>query len=145
MELPRLGVKSELQLQATATATATPDSSRVCNLHRSSQQCRILNPLSEARDRTCIPMDTSRVHNLLSHNGKSWLSTFKLQLVNSSISNLTHSLMKSDLEEVKSICGSFLHPRHSGPALTGAGISVPPESLLQPQAALRNLAQSTSY
>ena len=31
-----------------------PDTSRVCNLHCSSQQCQILNPLGEARDRTCI-------------------------------------------------------------------------------------------
>ena len=49
-EVPRLGVKSELQLLAYATATATPDLSRVCNLHHSSRQYRILNPLSEARD-----------------------------------------------------------------------------------------------
>ena len=31
-------------------------------LHHSSWQCRILSPLSEARDRTCILMDTIRVH-----------------------------------------------------------------------------------
>ena len=50
MELPRLGVKSELQLLAYTTATATRDPSCVCDLHHSSQQCRILNPLSKARD-----------------------------------------------------------------------------------------------
>ena len=33
MEVPRLGVKSELQLPAHATATATPVPSHVCNLH----------------------------------------------------------------------------------------------------------------
>ena len=38
------------------TPGTTPDPSCVCNLHQSSWQCRILNPLSEARDRT---------HNLL--------------------------------------------------------------------------------
>ena len=32
MEVPRLGVKSELQLPATATATAMPDPSQVCDL-----------------------------------------------------------------------------------------------------------------
>ena len=37
MEVPRLGVKSELQLPAYATAIATPDPSRVCDLHHSSQ------------------------------------------------------------------------------------------------------------
>ena len=52
MEVPRLGVKSELQPSAYTTALATPDPSRVCDLHHSSGQCQLLNPLSEARDRT---------------------------------------------------------------------------------------------
>jgi len=52
MEVPRLRVTSELQLLAYPTATAMPDLSRVCNLHHSSWQPQILNPLSEARDRT---------------------------------------------------------------------------------------------
>ena len=38
MEVPRRGVRSELQLPAYTTATATPDSSLVCDLHHSSQQ-----------------------------------------------------------------------------------------------------------
>ena len=54
MEIPRLGVKLELQLPAYATAMATPDLSSIFNLCRSLQQHRILNPLSETRDRTCI-------------------------------------------------------------------------------------------
>ena len=62
MELPRLGVESELQLQAYTTATAMPDLSHVCNLHHSLQQHWILNPLREARDQTSILMDTSEVH-----------------------------------------------------------------------------------
>ena len=37
------------------------DPSLVCDLHHSSQQRQILNALSEARDRTLILMDTSRV------------------------------------------------------------------------------------
>ena len=44
------------------TATATQDLSHVCELHHSSRQCQILNPLSEARDQTCILMDTSQIH-----------------------------------------------------------------------------------
>ena len=59
MEVPRLGVQSELQLPACATVMATQILSHVCNLHHSSQQHRIPNPLSEAKDQTCILMDTS--------------------------------------------------------------------------------------
>ena len=59
MEVPRLGVKSELQLPAYATAIAMPDLSRICDLHHSSQQCQIPDPLSEARDQTSILMDAS--------------------------------------------------------------------------------------
>ena len=61
MEVPRLGVDWELQLPAYATATATRDLSRVCNLHHSSWQRRILNPLSKARDWTSILKDTTQV------------------------------------------------------------------------------------
>ena len=52
MVVPRLGVQSELQLPAYTTATATRDLSQVCNLPHISRQHWILNPLSEARDRT---------------------------------------------------------------------------------------------
>ena len=52
MEVPRLGVESELQLLPSPTATATRDPSRVCDLHRSSWPHQILNPRSEARDPT---------------------------------------------------------------------------------------------
>jgi len=61
MEVPGLGAESELQWPAYTTATATPDPSWVCDLHHSSQQHRILNPLSEARDRTCILMGASQI------------------------------------------------------------------------------------
>ena len=61
MEVPRLGVESELQMPAYATATATRDLSHVCDLHHSSQQHWILNALSKARDQTHILMDTSQV------------------------------------------------------------------------------------
>ena len=61
MVIPRLGVKLDLQLPAYATATATPDSSHVCNLYHSSWQQWIPEPLSRARDRTCILMDSSQI------------------------------------------------------------------------------------
>ena len=61
VEVPRLGVESELQLPAYTTATAVQDPSHTCDLHHSSGQCRILNPLIEARDQTHILMDTNFV------------------------------------------------------------------------------------
>ena len=51
-------VKSELQLPAYATATWDP--SGVCDLHHSSWQRRIPDPLSKARNRTHILMDTNQ-------------------------------------------------------------------------------------
>ena len=61
MEVPRLGAESELRLPAYATVTAMPDPSRVCELHHSSQQCRIHKPLSKARDQTFFLMDASQI------------------------------------------------------------------------------------
>ena len=55
------GNQLELELPACARASATPDPSRMCNLHHSSWQRRILNPLSEARDRTHNLMVPSRI------------------------------------------------------------------------------------
>ena len=79
MEVPRLGVESELQLPAYSTATVIPepnclynpcvyDPNRVYDPHQSSWQHRIPNPLSKARDGTCVLMDTSQVLNLMGHN-----------------------------------------------------------------------------
>ena len=42
MEIPKLGVESELQLLAYATARAMADLSHVCDPHHSLQPCRIL-------------------------------------------------------------------------------------------------------
>ena len=61
MEVPRLGDESELQLLACTTTIAMRDPSQVCDLHHSSRQCWIFNPLSEARDWTHVLMDTSWV------------------------------------------------------------------------------------
>ena len=58
MEIPRLGVKAELQLPAYTTATATQDPNHIWHLHYSSWQHWIPDPLSEAQDQTCILMDT---------------------------------------------------------------------------------------
>ena len=61
MDVPRLGVELELQLPACTTATATPDPSRICDLHHSSGQRQILNPLSKAKDRTCVLLEASQI------------------------------------------------------------------------------------
>ena len=50
MEVPRPGVEFELQLLAYTISTAMHDLSHLCDLHKCSRQCRIINPLSEARD-----------------------------------------------------------------------------------------------
>ena len=50
MEVPRLGVESELQLPAYTTATTIQDPSHIFDLHYSLQQRRIPDPLREARD-----------------------------------------------------------------------------------------------
>jgi len=62
MEVLRLRVKLEQQLPAYTTATATLDPSLVCDLHHSSWQCQIPNPVSKARDQIHILMDPSWVH-----------------------------------------------------------------------------------
>ena len=60
MEVPRLGLQLELRLPASTTATSVQ--SHICNLHHSSQERRILNPLCEARDWTYVLMDASGIH-----------------------------------------------------------------------------------
>jgi len=60
LEVPRLGVESELYLPGSTRATATWDLSDTWDLHHGSQQGRILNPLSEVRDRTYVLMNASR-------------------------------------------------------------------------------------
>ena len=55
------GSEARGQIRASAAGLATQDPSRICDLHHSSQQCWILNPLSEARDQIHLLMDISWV------------------------------------------------------------------------------------
>ena len=55
MEVPRLGVESELLLPAYTTATAIQDLSYICNLHHSSRQRWILNPLEQGQGSNLRP------------------------------------------------------------------------------------------
>ena len=50
MEVPRLGIESELEPSAYTTATSTPDLSHICDLHQSARQPQMPDPLSKARD-----------------------------------------------------------------------------------------------
>ena len=61
---PGQGLSQPLRCQPTpayATAIATPDPSFSCDLHHSSWQHPILNPLSGAQDQTCNFVDASCV------------------------------------------------------------------------------------
>ena len=89
-------VKSELQLPAYTTATATRDLRHICNLHHSSQQCQIPDPLNKTRGLTHNPMDTSPGSFLLHHNGNSCTLFFRhndnIHLVDYGIVNITFML-----------------------------------------------------
>ena len=77
VEVPRLGVEWELQLLAYTTATAVGVPSRVCDLHHSSWQRQILNPLSEARDRTHNLIVPSRIRFCCATTGTPMFPSFK--------------------------------------------------------------------
>ena len=59
IEVPRLGIRLELQLPTYATTMATPDPSHLCNLHHNLWQLWILNPLNETGVWTHILTETT--------------------------------------------------------------------------------------
>ena len=105
VEFPRLGVQSELKLPAYTTATAMLDLSLICDLHHNLWQHRILNPLSEARDRThnlmvprqirfcCATMGTPRTLFQSYWEAVSWALVFSKTLHKSSLTSLTSCLL----------------------------------------------------
>ena len=98
---PRLGVALELQLLVFATvATATQDLSCMCELPRSSRQCRIPNPLSEARDQTCILRDTSGIRCCFATKGTPVL----FFLFCWSVSLVVFTLLERQLHEGRHFC-----------------------------------------
>ena len=78
-------IRSELQLLAYTTATVTQDLSCVCDLHHSSRQHQIPDPLSKARDRTPILIDTSRIHFHCATTGTPQRNSFQLSVIPLSI------------------------------------------------------------
>jgi len=82
MEVSRLEVESELQLLAYTIAIERQDPSRICDLHHSSWQHQILNPLSEARDRTRNLIVPSQIHFFrCTPTGTPSLSSFTLSVI----------------------------------------------------------------
>ena len=82
MKVPRLGVKSELQLLAYTTATAIWDLSHVCDLPHSSWKHQILNPLL-GKGLNSHPHGHQWNSLSLSHDGNSCtFFTFDIFLVN---------------------------------------------------------------
>ena len=61
MEVPSLGVKSELLLSAYTTAMVVLDPSYVCNLHHRTHPPSLLNPPSEANNQTHTLLDAIQV------------------------------------------------------------------------------------
>ena len=87
MEIPRLGVKSELQLRPTPQATARPDPSCICDLYHSLQQHWMrpgIEPSSSQRQ-----LSNCQVFNVLSHSGNSQMTRFIVRIKTYFIRNKT--------------------------------------------------------
>ena len=104
MEVPRLGVQSELQLPVYTRAIATQDPNRICGLHHSSWQCQILNPLIEATGQTQNLMVPSQVCQPLSHDGNSTQTIFFMLYS-------LHKLQSSPQSQLKALLLFFLGSR----------------------------------
>ena len=95
MEFLRVGVASELQLPAYAIAIATWDSSCICNLHHSSWQRLILNPLCKARDQIHISMDTSQICFSRATMATPWVLVFKIWIFKDFLHGPQHFLFST--------------------------------------------------
>ena len=124
MEVLGQRVESELQLPAYTIATAVRDPSCVCDLQHSSWQHQILNPLSEARDQTCILTNTMSGS---SPDGP-WLKLLRI-LIHSFFPQVTVCFQAKDLNSVYSsrLCKSTfqwmtkMQPQCMSPTLAAAG------------------------
>ena len=81
---------------AYATATATWDPSHIHNLHHSSSQCRVPNPLSEAGNWTWILMDTSWIHFCWATMGTPPVLILNWRVLSSPFTFLKISVLKSE-------------------------------------------------
>ena len=98
LEVPWLGVESEMKLQAYVRATAAWDPSHIFDLSHSLQQRQILNPVTEVRDWTRIVMDTSRGLNPVSYKGNSSLALLLIKFfsIGDIVLLMTFSKLKPD-------------------------------------------------
>ena len=95
-----------------------PDPSLICDLHHSSRQCQILNPLIAARDRTRNLMDPSRIcfHcTTMGTPGVSFLNSYGDALCESQQRPLCHLLPYVPLSSINVLlfyqgAGSTLSP-----------------------------------
>ena len=76
IEIPRIGVQSELLLAGYTRAAEMPEPSCVCNLCQSSWQLLIPNPLSKATDQTCKLMVPSQICFHCTTMGIPWMFYF---------------------------------------------------------------------
>ena len=106
MEVPRLGVLLELQLLTYPTATAMQNPSHACDLHHSSQQCWILNPLSQVRDRTHNLMVPSQIRFHYATTGTP-RPIFQLTLFHFSPSCSSFNILVSSIHNKNISCKQF--------------------------------------
>jgi len=104
------------------------DPSHICDLHHSSRQHWILNPLLEARDRTCVLMGTSQICLCWATTGTLGVRFFKAAL--SGHGHLWYLHFYSSFIPI--LCLLSVHPgdwmHHSGPSLAATS-NMPPGSL----------------
>ena len=103
-KVPCLGVNWRWRRLYT---TAHPDPSRICDLYHSSWQCHILNPLREARDWTCILVDSGWVCNCWATMGTPLKRFFKQDCF-CGFSKVSYKETKSTLRWKTSLCYLFL-------------------------------------
>ena len=105
MEVLRLGVELELQLLAYTTATAMQYPSWVCHLRHSSQQLWIPNPLSKARDQTCVLMGASQIHFFCATTGTpSWFDCISIAFILLNKNTAQHLHIENDRTYIKNVC-----------------------------------------